>query len=210
MQSTETVYDDIVSHYNKKVKSEMLDHCYIEKFLSLFESGDLILDVGAGIGAIAYEMMMLHRLKVMAIDISKKMVEFGNKKYLSLNYKEMDMRNLKFKNDYFKGIFANYSLIHILDDDVQTTLQGFNRVLKHKGYLYLSLQSPRQKKQRDGYYPLAYKKNKLLFINLINKKEIKAYLKNSGFKIIGLYERKPDMKMEFPFNKTFIIAQKIS
>lgn len=210
MQSVQEVYDSIISDYHGKVKSEILDHRFIERFFSRLNEGSSILDVGAGTGAMAFEMKHLHKFSVVAIDTSKEMVKFAKQKYPHIDYQHMDMRHLKFAPNSFNAIFANYSLIHILQDDVVSTLAGFHRVLKKNGLLYLSLQSPRKKDQNDGYYPLVYKKNVRLFINLFSQTEIKKVLKDTGFRILETGLRAPDKKTEFPFNKLFITAQKNS
>ncbi len=210
MISTKEVYDSIVSDYSKKVKSDMLDHKYIERFLFYLKYGAKVLDAGAGNGSLSFEMQSLHGLNVTAIDFSAEMIKFAKKKYPKIKFKEMDLQNLRFKSKSFDAIFANYSLIHIKEENFPTVLESFNRVLKNKGYLYISLQSPNNVKQRDGYYPLAYKKSSNLFINLIKTEEIKKHLKKANFKVLEMYQRKPDLKTEFPFNKLFIIAEKIN
>lgn len=206
--STKEVYDRIHGSYKNTVKSENLDHPYIEKFLGYLHPGEQLLDVGAGTGSLAYEMQSLHKLKVSAIDISPQMVKLAKRDFPSIRYKEMDMRWLKFSANLFHAIFANYSLIHILEDDVEMTLKGFARVLKSKGYLYLSLQCPINNKDKDGYYPVVYKKDTHLFINLFDEKEIRKSLAKTGFKILETDMRRPDKKTEFPFKKLFVIAQK--
>ena len=206
--STKEAYDKIYKSYKKTVKSEGLDHPYIERFLGYLRPNQHILDAGAGTGFIANEIKALHKLNVTAIDISPKMVKQAKRDFPSLNYSQMDMRWLKFPRNNFDAIFANYSLIHIIEDDVEMTLNGFAKVLKPRGYLYLALQCPITSKQQGGYYPVVYKKKEHLFINLFEEKEIKKHLIKSGFKIICTDIRKPDKKTEFPFNKLFIIAQK--
>ena len=209
MKPTKEVYDSIINDYNNKVKSEMLDHKYIERFLFYLKKGMTVLDVGAGTGTLAFEMQFLHGLRITAIDVSKEMIRFAKKKYPQIEYKEMDLRNLKFKSKFFDAIFANYSLIHILEEDISIALDEFNRVLKNKGYIYIYLQSPKNKNKEDVYYPLIYKKSLRLFINLVKSSEIKKLLRKANFKVLEIYQRKPDTKTEFPFNKLFIIAQKI-
>lgn len=208
MTSTEKTYNKIISLYVKKVKSDTLDHPYIERFLSYLKSGQQVLDIGAGAGSLADEMIKLHKLKVTAIDVSAKMVSFGRKKYPSLSHHKMDMRKMKFQKNKFDALFSNYSLIHVPEEEIPQTLKEYSRVLKPKGYLYLALQSPAKKTDKDGYYPVIYKKGVSLFINVMRKEEIGANLQRAGFKIINIETRKPDKKTEFPFNKLFIIAQK--
>lgn len=206
--STRGVYNRLVLSYKKKVKSEDKDHRHIERFLLMLQPGQSVLDVGAGTGALAEEMTELHQLKVTAIDVSEEMIKLAKKERPKLSYLKMDMRSLAFPPKSFDAIFANYSLIHILDDDVPDTLKGFARVIKPKGCLYLALQSPMKSKDYDGYYPVVYKRDAKLFINLFEKDEIISSLKNAGFRVLFTALRKPDMRTEFPFNKLIVIAQK--
>lgn len=203
-----TAYRTVAKKYMAKVKSEDLDHPYIERFLALFAPKKKILDLGAGTGMLSEEMMDRHKLNVEAIDISREMVSIAKKQYPKLKILKMDLRKLNFRPSSFDGVFANYSLIHIPEKDVPDTLRGVGKVLKRGGYLYLALQEPVSKMDRDGYYPLVYAKKVKMFINLFTEKEIEKYLKATGFHIIWKDRRQPDKKFEFPFNKFFVVAQK--
>lgn len=203
-------YKKVISDYRDKVKSEDLDHVYIERFLLGLDPGDKVLDIGCGTGSLSGEMMQNHQLEVVATDISEDMVHLAKKLHPRLRVLHMDMRKLKFPPRHFSGVFANYSLIHIPDTDVISALKQMRRVLKLKGYLYLALQEPVAKLDRDGFYPLVYKKEVKMFINLTTEKEIRFYLKKAGFKVVRVDRRSANAKFEFPFNKLFVIAQKIT
>jgi ubiquinone/menaquinone biosynthesis C-methylase UbiE len=49
-------YEKISSDYETTVKSDILDHRYIEHFLQLLKSGKRVLDLGAGTGVLSEEM----------------------------------------------------------------------------------------------------------------------------------------------------------
>ncbi|MBI4919368.1 class I SAM-dependent methyltransferase [archaeon] len=202
-------YDILAKLYKTKVKSAEHDHRFIEKFLSLLEPKQEILDMGAGTGELSYEMVKKHLLKVTAIDLSKKMVRMAKNHYPELNIQQMDMRDLKFSPKSFNAVFVNYSLIHIPEPEVIKVLKQIHKVLKPKGYVYFSLQEPISKKQEDDFYEVIYKKQVKMFINLIDEKEIRQYLKKSKFKLLWIGRRESDKKTEYPFNKMFVAAQKM-
>ncbi|PIN75752.1 hypothetical protein COV18_02805 [Candidatus Woesearchaeota archaeon CG10_big_fil_rev_8_21_14_0_10_37_12] len=201
-------YKIIASAYAKTVKSENFDNEFIERFLRNFNREKKILDVGCGSGNVTNDLVSKHRLNVVAIDISPAMIKLAKKRFPKLDVRKMDLRDLKFSSGCFDGIFANYSLIHISEDDVLDALKGFYHVLKKNGLLYLSLQEPTSVKQKDGLYPVAYNKKVKMFINLFSEKEIVTYLKKAGFKILWTDRRKANKKFEFPFNKLFLVAKK--
>ena len=207
--SVEKAYKKVAKKYEGKVKSEDLDHPYIEKFLTLLMPEEKILDLGAGTGTISEEMIERHRLSVEAIDISREMLKLAKRNNPKLKILRMDLRKLKFPPSSFDGVFANYSLIHIPESDVLEALKGVAHILKKHGYLYLALQEPVKKIDKDGYYPLVYAKHIKMFINLFTEKEMGNYLKKAGFKVLWCTRRKADKKFEFPFNKLFIVAQSV-
>jgi ubiquinone/menaquinone biosynthesis C-methylase UbiE len=201
-------YKQIARSYIKKVRSGSLDHRFIEKFLTLFEPGQKVLDVGAGTGEMSAEMLTHHQLEVQAIDFSPEMVQLAKKEHPGLRIRRMDLRKLAFPPKSFDGVFAMYSLIHIPEGDVPDALVGINRVMRPGGFIYLALQEPRHKMQKDGFYPVVYNRKINMFINLITEGEMRTYLKNAGFTVKDVYRRPPHVETEYPFTKLFIIAQK--
>lgn len=202
-------YKTVISDYKKKVKSEDLDHRYIERFLLLLDPKQKVLDIGCGTGGVSNEMAENHQLKVTAIDISEDMVHLAKKLHPRLRVLRMDMLKLKFPPKSFDAVFANYSLIHVPDIEIAKSLRQISKVLKPKGLLYLALQEPIKKMDRDGFYPLVYRREVKMFINLLTEQEIRKFLKETGYKVEWLTRRAPNKKFEFPFNKLFIIAKKI-
>ncbi|OGL94611.1 hypothetical protein A2348_01725 [Candidatus Uhrbacteria bacterium RIFOXYB12_FULL_58_10] len=207
-KKVQEAYKQIAKAYLKKVRSGSLDHRFVERFLALFAPGQKILDVGAGTGEMSQEMLLEHQLDVTAIDFSPDMVRLAKKEHPGLRVRRMDLRKLTFKPRQFDGVFAMYSLIHIPEGDVPDALGGINRVIKPGGFLYLALQEPRKKMQKEGFYPVVYNRKINMFINLITESEMRSYLARAGFVVKEVYRRAPHLGTEYPFMKLFIIAQK--
>lgn len=208
-QVVENTYNAIAKDFEEKVPSHNLDHRFIEKYLASFSPGQKILDLGAGTGVISNEMMHEHQLDVTAIDLSKEMIDLARENYPDLKILKMDISKLEFSDSHFDGVFAMYSLIHIADPEIPQALKEIHRVLKPSGMLYLALQEPITIKDKDGFYPLIYKPEIKMFINLFTEKEMCNHLEKAGFEVSFVDRRPPSKDGEFQFNKLFIFAKKI-
>lgn len=208
-KDVEGAYDNIASDYKATVKSDDVDHRFIEKFISLFKPGQKILDIGAGTGTISSHMQHDHQLEVIAIDLSQEMVNLAKSEHPDLKILLMDLHSLQFPDAAFDGVFANYVLIHVEEKDVPPALKEVARTLKSGGYLYLALQEPITPMDKDGYYSVVYKPEVKMFLNLFTEQEMEDHLSGAGFAVTNIERRPPVVGMEFPFNKLFITAQKL-
>lgn len=104
------------------------------KFLNeskLISSDDSILEIGCGIGTIVYELSQ-RRCKAVGTDISNRAIEYGRKKYPSIELKVEAGQKLSFEDDSFDTVLSFDVLEHI--DDVDRHLSEVGRVLVDGGY----------------------------------------------------------------------------
>ncbi len=95
----------------------------------------------------------------------------------------MDMRKLEFKPETFNGLWACVSLLHIPKKECLKTLQGFNRVLKKNGLLYVSVKKGEGEKMIAKDY---FKNNEKKFFAFYTENEITELTRKAGFKIISV------------------------
>ncbi len=84
------------------------------------------------------------------------------------------------------------------------TLKQFGKFLKQNGAIYIQLQSG---KSEEIFIDEPFKPGEKLFLNVISSDEIKSLLKDAGFDIIKMYERKSPKKGELNFTKLYVIAR---
>ncbi len=125
------------------------------------------LDIGCSSGRYCFALSKLG-FNTIGIDISKKAIDFANKKkkqfkLQNLNFKVGEATNLKFKKNSFDLIICIEVLHHLSNKELKKTFQEIHKVLKPNGILIIDL------------------KNKLNpIINLTYKHHTNKTFKNTG------------------------------
>jgi len=116
-----------------------LDVKVIEHLLTYFIEnlkGKKILDVGCGHGRDA-RYLSERGFEVVGIDLSRNLLKIARRMAPKAKFLLMDMRDLKFGDEEFDGIWSCASFLHIPKREALETLREFRRVLKPGGLLYL-------------------------------------------------------------------------
>lgn len=148
-----------------------------------------ILDLGCGYGRLSKPLLLKYpKIKTFGIDISKNYVNLYNK---SLSPRgrafEGDITKLKFKDDYFDGVFMVTTLMYLTDPLEQLkAIKEIFRVLKPGGKLVIIERNP------IGYLfftlgglvsLLRGNKNREISAVSINKQELETKITKSGGKV---------------------------
>ncbi len=101
----------------------------------------LILDVATGTADIAILLSQIKNCKIIGIDISKKMLAFGQKKieqlYLNdkIKLETGDVESLKYSDNYFNVVTIGYGVRNF--ENLELGLMESNRVLKKNGTIII-------------------------------------------------------------------------
>lgn len=137
MKSLNQTYNDIAQEWSKRRPIEWMQNS-IDKFVSLLNPGDSVLDVGCGSGdKSAY--MIEKGLNVTGIDFSEKMIEIAKMEVPKGEFHVMDINKLDNLNKKFDGIFARAVLLHIPKKEIPNTLSKLIDHLNDRGYLYIAV-----------------------------------------------------------------------
>jgi len=140
-QQTIQTYDKIAPDYCKKTRqSKFLDweETYIKKLMSFIAKSDpLILDVGCGDGRHSI-LIDSNGGRAIGIDLSKNMLGEARTLYPKGDFREADMRNLPFDDDFFDGVWSSGSIYHVTKSDAKKVIKEFRRVLKPAGAVAIS------------------------------------------------------------------------
>lgn len=204
----EVEFDKIAKIYDKTIPIHILNH-YINKrrdFIKGILSKGKVLDVGCGTGVLDFQLYKLG-LKVIGLDISKKMLEEARRKY-GLNCICADSITLPFKSNSFDLAISIVALHHLFDKKVIFySLREMLRIVKPKGTVLIWEHNP-----LNPYWFLFMKKlpQDENVKRLIGLKEIIQDLRNIGInkivsKRLGFV---PDFIPRFLL-RPFIVLEKI-
>lgn len=123
-------------YYNKTINAINTDN--LDKFLESVPKDGVIVDLGCGSGRDTLYMKSLGYTDILPIDSSKGLI---NKAYeeKGLRILEADILTYRYALNYYSGIFANASLVHITKDEFIHLLPRLYRGLKYGGSMYISL-----------------------------------------------------------------------
>lgn len=154
------VYDRIAGPYAKAFSRPSE---YIDEFLALLPKNAKVLDVGCGVG-VDSGYMTSRGFSVIGLDLSKEMLKLARQKFPQIDFRQQDMRELNFPFNFFDGILASCSLIHIPKKDVHRALKRFHQILKKDGVIYIALQAG---KSEEIFIEEPFKPNEKLYIFLV-------------------------------------------
>jgi ubiquinone/menaquinone biosynthesis C-methylase UbiE len=133
-------YDKVAEDYLSQRNENLEEMSFLPEFISYIPKDGRILDAGCG-GGLPFTKYLSEQFEVIGIDISEKQIELAKKNVPKATFYRKDMTNLNFSNDYFDGILAYYSIIHVPRDEQPALFTNFYRMLKPQGVALFCLHS---------------------------------------------------------------------
>jgi len=143
MESLKEVYNKLALKWSQAAWGDE----GLQKFIKLV-GGGRVLDLGCGSG-IQSKILQEAGLEVVGVDFAEKMIEEAGKKVPEAIFFTMDILDLDFPPDYFDGVYARASLLHIPKNKLRKVLEQLNKVLKKEGIMYVALKEGQG--ERDIY-----------------------------------------------------------
>jgi demethylmenaquinone methyltransferase/2-methoxy-6-polyprenyl-1,4-benzoquinol methylase len=135
------MFDNIAHRYDflNRLLSLGIDIIWRKKAVHFIgnSSPKIILDLATGTGDFALELLSLKPEKIIGLDLSIEMMEFGRKKAAKHNAAEItsfiqgDSENMLFENEYFDAITVGFGVRNF--ENLQKGLSEMHRVLKPAG-----------------------------------------------------------------------------
>ncbi len=156
----------------------------VTDFLDSFAGDSFVLDIGTGGGRHAEYAAQRHR--VVALDISRKMIKIARKK--SAHCVVADAGQLPFRGHPFEAVMYVASIHHIrTEEGRRNSLKEIKRVLAPKGRLIVSVWARDQKKlaafvDENGDIEHTWDKKHPRFYHLFQESELLRLAEEAGFK----------------------------
>jgi SAM-dependent methyltransferase len=152
-----------------------------DKFISLLNPKDSVLDVGCGAGTkSAY--LIEKGLQVTGIDFSEKMIDIARHQVQKAKFQVLDLANIDELADSFDGIFMQAVLLHVPKAEAEERIKNIAKKLMNGGYFYIAVKEkwPDQVEEEtkiENDYGYEYER----FFSYFTLGEIRKYFIDSGF-----------------------------
>lgn len=210
-ESVKNDYNMIADEYSAEFGKKYEDLDVINEFMSKLSPNSKILDLGGGTGKLT-DLFIKKGYDSICYDFSEQMMKKAKEFYPSIPYILDDMINIKehFKDNFFDGIIACYSLFHIPKEDLDTLFSDIKDLLKENGILCFVVQLGHGEDFIDEPYLKEQGKNALYF-NFFSKEQINELLQKHNFQKIYEIEKEEIGENELGGDgnsKVFVIARK--
>lgn len=201
--SIKRLYQEIAEDYAKEYwgKASPYDK-YINRFLSYLPKRARILDAGCGAGD-STDYFLKRGFAAEGIDITPKFVSMAKKRVPKAKFSVMDIRRLRYRPGTFDAVYSFGVLEHIPKGQLDMVLGEFSRVLKPKGYFFITV--PRGRGEHLVYYPLAKRRFKA---SLYTLKELTNLLSKAGFRLVSHDFVPRSLRLQARYNRIFAVAVK--
>ncbi len=172
---TVATYDAIAADYIRNYTDRKPWQLLYDHFLKELK-GKEVLDIGSGPGHDA-KIFLEAGLSVTGIDLSRELLSSAKKKAPKASFIKMDVRQMKFPDEFFDGVWALASLQHLPKKDLPTALNHIRKIIKPTGIFYFSV----TRGKGEGFLEKdRYAGNRKYFANY-SEEEIGDLLKQADF-----------------------------
>jgi len=136
----ESTFNEVSSKYDANFFFQITAQNLAQSFSS--KENDKLLDVSTGTGTVTFEILKEHpRLDILAIDISKGMLDIAKEKAQILNienitFKQEDVEKLKYPNNHFNIITCGFGLFFY--PNMKDTFNNLCEMIKKEGKFIFS------------------------------------------------------------------------
>ncbi|MDB9859104.1 class I SAM-dependent methyltransferase [Algibacter sp.] len=140
---THKTWNNIAQLYEDEFMDFGLYDDTYKRFCDLLSKQDAsVLEIGCGLGNITRHILEINpNLKVLATDVSKKMIDLAKKNNPHAETTVLDCRNLKTIDNKYDGIICGFTIPYLSKPDCIKLIYDCGKLLEDDGILYLSFVS---------------------------------------------------------------------
>lgn len=139
-EETHQTWNELAQAYaDKFMDLDLYDQTYHAFCDALLESKPHVLELGCGPGNISKHLVqLLPDMKLLATDVSQKMVDMAARLVPDIETKVLDCRDIGNLDKTFDGIVGGFVIPYLTPEDLEQFIIDSSKVLKHGGVFYLS------------------------------------------------------------------------
>ena len=140
---TYNTWNNVAQLYEENFMELELYNDTYKRFCDLLSKPNAsVLEIGCGPGNITRHILNLNtKLKVLATDISRNMIDLAKKNNPEIEVQVLDCRNLKTINNKFDGIICGFTIPYLSKLDCLKLISDCSNLLIEEGTLYISFVS---------------------------------------------------------------------
>lgn len=209
-------YDRVAEQYEAAFGDELdknpLHRAILDCFVTLVSTsgGDgPIGDVGCGPGHVAAYLSQ-RGLRVVAIDLSPRMVDVARRRYSVLDVRVGSMTSLDVPDAAWAGLVAIYSIIHLPIDDRRQAYREFARVLRPGAWILVAFHVDSASTQAGDSIHVDELLGQAVDLDgyFLSPDEVATDLHEAGFDIPARFERAPMPDIEYPSRRSYLVGRR--
>ena len=207
--STAAGYDLVAAEYARRIYGELeakpFDRAFLDRFAKGIPAGE-ILDLGCGPGHVG-KYLRERGIPVRGLDISHEMVRVARELNPAIEFRQGDMREVPFADQFFAGVAALYSIIHLEPAELEPVFGELRRVLTPGGLLALAFHAGNEVRHVDELWGI---RTSLDFV-FFEPAQVARALRAVGFEVIESSTRAPyEPPVEAQTHRCYMVARRPS
>lgn len=205
-------YDKVAEQYADEIGDEMahkpIDRAWLSCLAEL-AAGGVIADVGCGPGQVGAFLAGIGA-HIMGIDLSPGMVDVARKRYPGLTFEVGSLLDLPVGDGAWSGAVCAYSIIHLERDERPVAFRELARALRPGGWLLLSFHTSGEghREGETAHLGQWWGHDVDLDFHYLSPSAIADELREAGFDITALTERRPWPEVEAPTDRCHLLARR--
>lgn len=207
--SIRACYDRLASQYALNMFNELegkpIDRGLLDDFAERLRGKGTVCDVGCGPGHVASYLYGRGLTDVCGLDFAPAMVETARSLNPELDFMQGDLLALDVPDGAWAGVTAFYAIVNFSRPQLPAVFAGLHRALQPGGMLLLAFHRGKEVKHVEEMWGVEVSLDFVFF----ETAEIVSLLRKARFTIENVVERAPYPGVEYPSQRTYILARRL-
>lgn len=198
-----TIAQAYAEHLIDELSGKPLDRALLDAFAEGVRGRGPVVDVGCGPGQVA---AYLHEraVTIEGLDLSPAMIEQATAHHPAIPFRVGDMFALPYADASLAGVIGFYAIVHTPTDELHAPCRELHRVVTPGGLIALAFHAGTQHTHVDELWGVPTS----LEFWFHPPAAVVATLEQVGFTIEARLDRKPYPDVEYPSERTYLLARR--